>query len=428
MEQPPLVTMEQAMVMVTWPEGEVHQMLALPDPAPRLLVNRLGRPVGQEPGFWQCLTQPAYTDLTLELADGQLPVNRAALAALSGLLAGSLEVTHDALILPEVTLQHFLDFVLLFTEAQEEGARMTLETQRVVRLLGVTVFQPPGAFRAGLVEKQPAAPGPVPGGQEDPFAPGYAARLLAGKERVKVEEAKGLHSVIEVKENVIQDPDFEDDFIDDSGESGDEVWAGGEDYPAGRRGGRRSVKPAPVSARSKQCAERLVEEEGITDTCPVATLDSVVAPWLKCHHCHQVGYPGLADLVAHLRSEHQWSHRLNHCVYCDLPFTEKSKCLRHEQDGCRNTEHRCYKCGERAGGKLGLLEHLVARHGAGSSRRCPHCERTFLALMPLEVHKWPHIAQCNGQKAPSVRKSEKPAAGKAKAAKAVACQDGDKVA
>ena len=130
---------------------------------------------------------------------------------------------------------------------------------------------------------------------------------------------------------------------------------------------------------------------------PQPSLDVVVKNWLKCHHCHQVnickafsnhtypqvGYTGLEDLIGHLRSVHQCNHQLHHCAFCDLPFTEKSKCIKHEQQGCKNTLNTCYKCGKQCQDRTSLLEHLLAEHGVGVRRKCPHCENSFLTLMPL---------------------------------------------
>ena len=127
--------------------------------------------------------------------------------------------------------------------------------------------------------------------------------------------------------------------------------------------------------------------------------------WLKCHHCHQVanhalnkhnswplisqvGYTGLDDLVGHLRSVHQCNHQLHHCVFCDLPFTEKSKCIKHEQEDCKNVHNTCYKCGKQAEDRTLLLKHLLTKHNVGIRRKCPHCEKSFLTIMPLGMLRW----------------------------------------
>lgn len=113
----PLVTMEPVM-MLAWPtqaviisqdqeqDQEQEQDQQNPqnkEPLYQLLTSSCG-PVGQDPSFWQSLTHPGYTDVTLVLEDGQLPVNRAVLAALSPLLATTLQHSHDALVVPLILL------------------------------------------------------------------------------------------------------------------------------------------------------------------------------------------------------------------------------------------------------------------------------------------------------------------------------------
>ena len=125
----------------------------------------------------------------------------------------------------------------------------------------------------------------------------------------------------------------------------------------------------------------------------------------------------MEDLIGHLRGVHQCNHQLHHCAFCDLPFTEKSKCIKHEQQGCHNTFHTCYKCGKQCQDRTALLEHLLAEHGVGVKRKCPHCEKSFLTIMPLGMlrwvssvdmilitsmsspifFRWPHVERCLGK-------------------------------
>ena len=80
-----------------------------------------------------------------------------------------------------------------------------------------------------------------------------------------------------------------------------------------------------------------------------------------------------------MRTEHQWGHQLNHCIYCDLPFMEKTKCIKHEQESCKNTQGRCYKCGETFGEKVALMKHLVT----------PYLLETLLLVLCLGARPQP---------------------------------------
>ena len=120
----------------------------------------------------------------------------------------------------------------------------------------------------------------------------------------------------------------------------------------------------------------------------------------------QDGYSTMSGIIDHIRSSHEWTHSLIHCTYCDQPFREKTKCIKHELHHCKNTNNICFKCGEYFNNKTLLLEHLLLRHHQGKVRKCQHCDKTFLAIVPHFVDKWPHLEACFAEK--NKRNSKKP--------------------
>jgi len=450
----PLVTMDQAMVVVAWPEG-IHHVLALPQD--QQSVRQVGQGQNKEPSehadgteqqdghiskfdckdirgqigqrvgehlesrhkvfhqveFWERFTHPAYTDLDLIMQDDRLPVNRASLVALSPNLSELLNPSIDALILENVCRQDFLDMVALFYTA-EEDVLLTPAVQDLVRLLEVTIFQTSSTFASSLHQKARKPSDTVfvqKSLQHDAFLPGYSGVK-------KVLESVGLNAStsdpahpeqeVKIEEKLKEDrnsktnydnKDSDDEFIDDKEASEEEDWSEEDDSPPKKQGKPRGRKTtSSIVKKWNEWAELLVTDDDVSDRGdPQPSLDVVVKDWLKCHHCHQVGYTGMEDLISHLRGVHQCNHQLHHCAFCDLPFTEKSKCIKHEQQGCQNTFHTCYKCGKQCQDRTALLEHLLAEHGVGVRRKCPHCEKSFLTIMPLGMLRWPHVERCLGK-------------------------------
>jgi len=450
----PLVTMDQALVVVAWPEG-IHHVLALPQD--QQSVRQVGQGQNKEPSehadgteqqdghiskfdckdirgqigqrvgehlesrhkvfhqveFWERFTHPAYTDLDLIMQDDRLPVNRASLVALSPNLSELLNPSIDALILENVCRQDFLDMVALFYTA-EEDVLLTPAVQDLVRLLEVTIFQTSSTFASSLHQKARKPTDTVfvqKSLQHDAFLPGYSGvkKVLESvglststsdpahpEQEVKIEEK--LKEDRNSKTNY-DDKDSDDEFIDDKEASEEEDWSEEDDSPPKKQGKPRGRKTtSSIVKKWNEWAELLVTDDDVSDRGdPQPSLDVVVKDWLKCHHCHQVGYTGMEDLISHLRGVHQCNHQLHHCAFCDLPFTEKSKCIKHEQQGCQNTFHTCYKCGKQCQDRTALLEHLLAEHGVGVRRKCPHCEKSFLTIMPLGMLRWPHVERCLGK-------------------------------
>lgn len=370
----------------------------------QLIVNKNSQ-FGADTNFWQCLSHPAYADINLTFEDGVLPVNKAVLAALSRVVAQAVDESHDAVVLPNLKIQNFFDFVLLFTENNSIASRSNLsdEIRLVVEVLDVKIFQSSIIFSNSIKKrtqnennyKQQTKLDQVEE-EDDPFAPGYASKhqqLIA--EPIKVEK----NVILEDNTKDPNDPDY-DSFIDDyEASDNDEFW-GDDDYAPGKSKSKSQSKATDddeAKLQSQNCVELLLfkNEHYI---CHEATLDIVVSPFLKCHDCHQVGYTSLTDLINHMRTTHQWHHQLNHCIYCDLPFMEKNKCIKHEIDGCKNIKNTCYKCGENLRDKKDLLDHLIKEHNHGVKRRCPHCENDYLTLLPQVVNKWPHIDKCYNSK------------------------------
>jgi len=366
--------------------------------APSQLIVNKDFHFGADTTFWQCLSHPAYADINLTFEDGVLPVNRAVMAALSGVVAETIEDGHDAVVLPNLKMQHFFDFVLLFTENDSLDVIDNYNNIKVVvDLLDVKIFQSRNVYHDNIkniaqkVKEVPNKPNPVQI-EDDPFAPGYATKHQQPlNEPIKIE--KTILSVDKTKDP--DDPDY-DSFIDDDEASDAEEFWGDDEYAPGKskpKAQRKALSKDEEESNSQNCVELLLLKNE-NNSCQEVTLDVVVAPFLKCHDCHQVGYTSLTDLINHMRTTHQWQHHLNHCIYCDLPFMKKNKCIKHEMDGCKNTNNICYKCGENFAQKTDLLDHLLKDHNHGVKRRCPHCENDYLTMMPHAVNKWPHIDKC----------------------------------
>jgi len=364
----------------------------------QLIVNKNFQ-FGADTNFWQCLSHNAYADINLIFEDGILPVNKAVLAALSGVVAEAVRESHDAIVIPNLKMQSFFDLVLLFTEKSSMNVKKDIsdDIKLVIDVLDVKIFQSSNVFTDSIkcqnqvnFDNQKTKPSQI---EVDLFAPGYASKhqhLIA--EPIKVE--KNLVTTDKTKEKDPDDPDY-DSFIDDDDASEHEFW-GEEEYGPGKSKSKNQSKVMDADdakLQSQDCVELLLfkNEHYI---CHEATLDIVVSPFLKCHDCHQVGYTSLRDLINHMRTTHQWHHQLSHCIYCDLPFMENNKCIKHEMDGCKNIKNTCYKCGENLMNKKNLLDHLIKEHNHGVKRRCPHCENDYLTLMPHIVNKWPHIDKC----------------------------------
>lgn len=300
----------------------------------------------------------------------------------------------------------------------------------------MTIFQTSSTFASSLHQKARKPTDTVfvqKSLQHDAFLPGYSGVK-------KVLESVGLNAStsdpahpeqeVKIEEKLKEDrnsktnydnKDSDDEFIDDKEASEEEDWSEEDDSPPKKQGKPRGRKTtSSIVKKWNEWAELLVTDDDVSDRLvntrkcgfafhnllcrgdPQPSLDVVVKDWLKCHHCHQVnifeelsnfsspqvGYTGMEDLISHLRGVHQCNHQLHHCAFCDLPFTEKSKCIKHEQQGCQNTFHTCYKCGKQCQDRTALLEHLLAEHGVGVRRKCPHCEKSFLTIMPLGMLRW----------------------------------------
>ena len=203
-----------------------------------------------------------------------IPGTRAALAALSPLVASSLDIHTDALVLPGVSTSAFLNLVHLLAEEQEEGA-VAADIIALVHLLGVAIFQDSDTFEATLKRSPQTLEAWKPGREPDPFAPGYTSQAptTSAEDNIKTEGKQSDH-------HDLPDRDSDEEFIDDEdAASEDEVW--GEEVD--ERPKSKRVKESVV----QEWGEAVVVGEEVEE--PPHTLDTVVAPWLKCHHCHQVG-------------------------------------------------------------------------------------------------------------------------------------------
>lgn len=346
--------------------------------------------------FWDNFSHPAYADIDLVFQDGILSVNRAGLAAFSEVVAETGMENVDAIVIPDLKKHTFKDLIFLFTTDDTGLLIPTDDTALLIQILGVKIFQSSSSFTDSINRQNKVyrtSENTTPKEIHDPFAPGYASKSQnLPAEAIKIEK----NTVLEDQTKNPNDPDYDSFIDDDEAESEEDFWDDmGFDYTPGKNKSKKQNKSPDQHAKihNEKCVELLLlkNEHYI---CHEATLDIVVSPFLKCHDCHQVGYTSLRDLINHMRTTHQWHHKLIHCIYCDLPFMEKNKCIKHEIDGCKNVKNACYKCGENLSSKYELLDHLIKGHNHGVKRRCPHCENDYLTLMPHNVNKWPHIDKC----------------------------------
>ena len=194
------------------------------------------------------------------------------LAAVSPLVAACLDLHTDALVVPGVSTSTFLTLVHLLAEEQEQEAAAA-DILALIHLLGVAIFQTCDTFEANLKRSPQNIEALEAGREEDPFAPGYASKTptTSAGDNIKTE---GEH----LEPKSLRDRDSEEEFINDDDASEDEVWGEEvEERPKARR-----VKEAVV----QEWGEAVVVGEEVEE--PPDTLDTVVSPWLKCHHCHQV--------------------------------------------------------------------------------------------------------------------------------------------
>lgn len=197
-------------------------------------------------------------------------------------------------VLPGLTIQNMFDFILLFTELQQEEAILTEDILKVINLLGVSVFQPLEVFRRSyqpLIRRQELEVRNKPE-QEDPFAPGYSVSKHQVTSKSAVFKEETLHAAPDHPKTADHqdDPDF-DDFIDDiEMESEEEFWGDNEYNPAAKIKKAKIPKTSGSSKstqESSECVEVILREsQKAQEPCP--SLDHVVAPWLRCHQCHQV--------------------------------------------------------------------------------------------------------------------------------------------
>lgn len=375
---------------------------------------------GSQTSFWECLSHPAYVDITLIFEDGTLPINRAVLAAISAVVAMAVEDCHDSIVVPDMQMKDFFDFILIFTETSEElkEASLTKQIREVINILGIDIFKTKTQFSSELntikehigLNKIYDANSPIIHKKEtiDPYAPGYApggfSQVTKIKKEVKAVSSDDEGEVVYKQNARIQSqkqPDSDHDFIDDDEASGvDEEFWGDDDYAPTKykQKSTNKVKEDNDEKDTNQhsnCADLLLDTDDEIISAP--TLDDIVAPFLNCHDCHQSGFSSMSDLISHFREDHEWSHSLYHCLYCDVPFMVQNSCAKHEKEHCKNTTNVCYKCGQMFPQTQELLSHLLKDHKHGVKRRCPHCTKNFLVLIPFHINKWSHPDKCQSR-------------------------------
>jgi len=349
--------------------------------------------------FWNNLTNEAYVDINIIFKDGSMGMNRACLAVFSSALAGAAQGEPDSVYMPEICLDTFHDLILLLACQMREGGNAGLNHQgtplqteggladgneipedvrEVMHLLGFKLFLPGQHFKAALeATKNDLKPEVVKKEAEDLFAPGYSADSVSNLSVTKTKKNK----------RKMMRPSDLDDFIDDDQDESEEETS----TRNPKRGPGR-----PIKVWTKEdilCAEVEVDDnEAPMQQDQNHTCEGFVPP--PCHACRQEGFQSMSELVQHFSQVHDWSHALDHCVFCNAPFMAKSACSKHEKDKCQNVDHQCYKCGQKQQSKEKLLQHLVNVHRHGLLRKCPHCEKTFLTLSPHQMNRWPHSENC----------------------------------
>jgi len=181
---------------------ESQQVQEVPQPG-HLLQNKEAL-LGSQTSFWACLSHPAYVDITLIFEDGTLPVNRAVLAAISAVVATAVEDCHDSITVPEMQIQNFFDFIMLFTKTSSEDSEeenevnltITKQIGELINILGIDIFKTKTQFSSELnkvrehneLNNIPDAPIIHKKETIDPFAPGYAPGGFSQVTKIKKED------------------------------------------------------------------------------------------------------------------------------------------------------------------------------------------------------------------------------------------------